>query len=137
MTIDKPTELDASLLIADGTRLANGYFLPAKSPKASRPKGAKGILGLLRDSVLEVLLSEDKNGMKLIQADIAALKPVERANLAAKLIPKAYDIALSVSDSPVPIVLDALDVKSSDPLETAAIAQIESNSGVRGVLCLD
>jgi len=137
MTTAEEPKIDASLLNKDGTRLANGFFLPSRSPKSNgRPKGAKGILAELRDAVLDVLLAKDANGLKLIESDIASLKPLDRANIAAKLLPKAYDVALSVADNPVPIVLDALSDDSVDVIEKPAITY-ESDNGRRSVLNLN
>jgi hypothetical protein len=102
-----------------------------------RTRGTRNQLNRLKDVLFDGLLAAGPDGRMQLETDIAALKPAERTRLAASLVPKVFDVAMSIVENPVPIVLETLDVVSTEVIEHKKTATIPNRDNGRKVLDLD
>ncbi len=89
---------------------------------SGRPRGAKDQLTVLRNVIFDCLFDPiGENGELRLQEAIRTSKPEHILALAGKLVPKSVELTMSSDTEVVPIVLDALDVKSVDTKKPASI----------------
>ena len=119
-------------------RSSKGLFAPGNtiSKFGGRPRGVKNQLGKLRDVIFDALFEPiGPDGELRLQAAIQNSRPEHILALAGKLVPKSVELVLGGEEIPVPIVLDAIPLVTSDETKKPAIVNNDNNG--RKVLNLE
>ncbi len=109
----------------NGTHFAKGNKI---GRLGGRPRGAKDQLNKLRDVIFDALFDViGPDGELRLQAAIQNSRPEHILALAGKLVPKSVEIMLGGEEIPVPIVLDAIPLVTSDETKKPAIVNNDNN----------